>query len=226
MADLDFFKHINDTHGHANGDIVLKRIVEYMKGNLRPYDALFRYGGEEFLFCLPNTDALQGKGLLDRIRSDLENLPIKLSNNKIISITISMGITCLNPEIGIEDSIIRADEALYEAKKVANQYYVDGTKNNIPAIKCRECLAEFGYDHEKLFFHGLGHSLGFEAHDVGMRISHLVPDIFILKENMVYTNEPGLYWQGEWGIRLEDDVIIGKSKCEQVTNVPIEPVLI
>ena len=119
-----------------------------------------------------------------------------------------------------------AYKALYEAKKVANQYYVDGTKNNIPAIKCRECLAEFGYDHEKLFFHGLGHSLGFEAHDVGMRISHLVPDIFILKENMVYTNEPGLYWQGEWGIRLEDDVIIGKSKCEQVTNVPIEPVLI
>lgn len=119
-----------------------------------------------------------------------------------------------------------AYKALYDAKEVANQYYTDGTKNNIPAIKCRERLRELGYDHEKLFFHGLGHSLGFEAHDIGMRISHSVPDIFKLKENMVYTNEPGLYWQGEWGIRLEDDVIIGKSKCDQVTSVPLDPILI
>ena len=124
------------------------------------------------------------------------------------------------------EKFIDAYKALYKAKKVANQYYIDGTKNNVPAIKCRECLAELGYDHEKLFFHGLGHSLGFEAHDIGMRISHSVPDNFILKENMVYTNEPGLYWQGEWGIRLEDDVIIGKNKCDQVTEVPINPILI
>ncbi|TFG03374.1 MAG: aminopeptidase P family protein [Promethearchaeota archaeon] len=124
------------------------------------------------------------------------------------------------------EKFMKAYMALYEAKKVANQYYIDGIKNNIPAKKCRECLAELGYDHEKLFFHGLGHSLGFEAHDIGMRISHNVPDNFMLKEHMVYTNEPGLYWQGEWGIRLEDDVIIGKRKCEQVTKVPSEPILI
>jgi len=124
------------------------------------------------------------------------------------------------------EKFMKAYMALYEAKKVANQYYIDGMKNNIPAKKCRECLAELGYDHEKLFFHGLGHSLGFEAHDIGMRISHNVPDNFMLKEHMVYTNEPGLYWQGEWGIRLEDDVIIGKRKCEQVTKVPSEPILI
>ncbi len=124
------------------------------------------------------------------------------------------------------EKFIKAYKALYEAKKVANNYYTDGTKNNIPAKKCRESLAELGYDHEKLFFHGLGHSLGFEAHDIGMRISHSVPDNFILKENMVYTNEPGLYWQGEWGIRLEDDIIIGKNKCEQITNVPFDPLTI
>jgi len=116
MADLDFFKHINDTHGHANGDIVLKKIAGYLKTNLRPYDALFRYGGEEFLFCLPNTDLFQGKALLDRLRSDLENLPIKLSNKKNINISISMGIARMLPDISVEDSIIRADDALYEAK--------------------------------------------------------------------------------------------------------------
>lgn len=124
------------------------------------------------------------------------------------------------------EKFIKAYKALYKAKEVANEYYTDGTKNNIPAKKCRECLAELGYDHEKLYFHGLGHSLGFEAHDIGMRISHSVPDNFTLKENMVYTNEPGLYWQGEWGVRLEDDVIIGKNKCEQVTNVPFDPLTI
>jgi Xaa-Pro aminopeptidase len=124
------------------------------------------------------------------------------------------------------EKFLRAYKALYDAKKVANQYYTDGTKNNVPANKCRQHLADLGYDHKKLFFHGLGHSLGFEAHDIGMRISSSVPDEFVLKENMVYTNEPGLYWQGEWGIRLEDDIIIGKNKCEQVTNVPIDPILI
>jgi Xaa-Pro dipeptidase len=124
------------------------------------------------------------------------------------------------------DRFNTAYKALYEAKKVANTYYTAGTKNNIPAIKCRESLAESGFDHIKLFFHGLGHSLGFEAHDIGMRISQSVPDHFTLKENMVYTNEPGLYWLGEWGVRLEDDVIIGKDKCEQVTYVPKDPLLI
>jgi len=121
---------------------------------------------------------------------------------------------------------LEAYQALYEAKKEANNYYLDGICNNLPSKKCRQSLAKKGYDHQKLFFHGLGHSLGFEAHDIGMRISQSVPDEFILKENMVYTNEPGLYWQGEWGIRLEDDIIIGKDKCKQVTSVPPDPILI
>ncbi|MFX1413856.1 MAG: M24 family metallopeptidase, partial [Promethearchaeota archaeon] len=60
-----------------------------------------------------------------------------------------------------------AYEVLYESKKVANEYLIDGNPNCLPAIKCREFLSEKGYDHEKLFFHGFGHSLGFEAHDVG-----------------------------------------------------------
>ena len=124
------------------------------------------------------------------------------------------------------DRFTNAYYALLDAKTIANQYYTDGTKNNIPAIKCRESLAQHGFDHLKLFFHGLGHSLGFEAHDIGMRISRSIPDSFTLKENMVYTNEPGLYWLGEWGIRLEDDVIIRKEKCEQVTYVPKDPILI
>jgi len=120
----------------------------------------------------------------------------------------------------------KAYTALYEAKNVANDYFTDGTPKNLPALKCREHLTAKGYDHEKLFIHGLGHSLGFEAHDVGGRISWKMPDKYKLKENMVFTNEPGLYWRDKWGIRLEDDVIVGKDKCEQVTSVSKEPIQI
>lgn len=119
-----------------------------------------------------------------------------------------------------------AYKALFESKEVAHKFFTDGTPNNVPAKKCREYLAEKGYDHEKLFFHGYGHSLGFEAHDIGGRISWKVPDNFMLEENMVYTSEPGLYWGEKWGIRLEDDIIIGKDKCELVTYNSKDPILI
>jgi len=121
---------------------------------------------------------------------------------------------------------VDAYNALFESKEVAHKFFTDGTPNNVPAKKCREYLAEKGYDHEKLFFHGYGHALGFEAHDVGGRMSWKVPDNFKLKENMVYTSEPGLYWTDKWGIRLEDDVIIGKDKCEKVTYNSKDPILI
>jgi Xaa-Pro aminopeptidase len=124
------------------------------------------------------------------------------------------------------EEFINAYKALYESKEIANKYYTDGTPSRLPAIKCREYIAEKGYDHEKLFFHGLGHALDFEAHGVGPRVSSKAPEHSILKENMVYTNEPGLYWVGEWGVRLEDDLIVGKDKCEQVTYNPKDPILI
>jgi len=124
------------------------------------------------------------------------------------------------------EEFMNAYKALYESKEIANKYYTDGMQSRIPAIKCREYLAEKGYDHEKLFFHGLGHALDFEAHGVGPRVSSKAPETSILKENMVYTNEPGFYWIGKWGIRLEDDLIVGKEKCEQVTYNPKDPLLI
>jgi Xaa-Pro aminopeptidase len=124
------------------------------------------------------------------------------------------------------EEFMNAYTALYQSKEIANNFYTDGTSSRIPSLKCRESIAKNGYDHEKLFFHGLGHALGFEAHDVGPRVSWKAPDNTPLKENMVYTNEPGLYWIGKWGIRLEDDVIVGKDKCEQVTKVPKDPIII
>jgi Xaa-Pro aminopeptidase len=124
------------------------------------------------------------------------------------------------------NDFLKAYEAIYNSKEVANKYLTDNTPNCLPAQKCREYLAEKGYDHEKLFFHGFGHSLGFEAHDIGARISWKVNEEFTLKENMVYTSEPGLYWKEKWGIRLEDDIIIGRNKCDQVTYIHKDPITI
>lgn len=115
---------------------------------------------------------------------------------------------------------------IYESKQEANKYYTEGSPNQLPAKKCHEYLTNKGYDVEKLFTHGLGHALGFEVHDIGERISTLVPEEHILKENSIYSNEPGLYWEGKWGIRLEDDIIIKKERCEQVTYTPKEPITI
>ncbi len=116
MADLDHFKMVNDTFGHANGDKVLKKVASFFRTNLRPYDALFRYGGEEFLFCLPNTDVESATKLLDRLRMELEKLPIALGDEKFTKITVSIGITQMSPEASIEQSIENADKALYDAK--------------------------------------------------------------------------------------------------------------
>jgi len=124
------------------------------------------------------------------------------------------------------DEFIQAYNALHGANKEASNYYVDGTPSNLPALKCREFLKEAGYDHEKLFIHGLGHPIGFEVHDIGPRVSWRSSEKSILMENMVLSNEPGLYWPDKWGIRLEDDIIIGKEKSEPVTSIPKEPLLI
>ena len=124
------------------------------------------------------------------------------------------------------DHFIKAYTVLYESKEIANKYFIDNTPANLPAIKCREYLAEKDFNHEKLFFHGFGHSLGFVAHDIGPRVNWKMSDEIKIAENMVYTNEPGLYWKGEWGVRLEDDIIIGKDKCEKVTYNHKDPILI
>ena len=125
------------------------------------------------------------------------------------------------------ERFLKAYDALFKAKEIANQYYIDGIISNVPAQKCREYLQNNGFpEQEELFNHGLGHSLGFVAHDIGPRIGITAPNDSILKEHMVYTNEPGLYWKEEWGIRLEDDIIIGKDKCEVVTYNHENPILI
>jgi diguanylate cyclase (GGDEF)-like protein len=116
MLDLDRFKEVNDTHGHAVGDTVLRVISRYLKGDGRIYDNLFRYGGEEFLICMPNTPLTTAETVLNRLREGLAALTVPLAGGDCLRITASFGVTLLLTDEPIEQSIERADHALLCAK--------------------------------------------------------------------------------------------------------------
>lgn len=116
LLDLDLFKQVNDQHGHVAGDLVLRAVARFLKDNLRAYDSLFRYGGEEFLICLPNIDAESAEPLLNRLRERLSETGIVLPHDKEIRITASFGVAELGPDDGVALAIERADHALLCAK--------------------------------------------------------------------------------------------------------------
>ena len=116
IGDLDKFKAINDTHGHAAGDRVLLAIADCFLGQLRSYDAVYRYGGEEFLFCLPNADEATAERILERLRQALKSRRVPLDNGSEVSVTGSFGFAPLSEDITVEEAIDRADRALYRAK--------------------------------------------------------------------------------------------------------------
>lgn len=116
MMDLDLFKNINDTYGHLNGDKVLVAAAHYIMQNLRPYDKIFRYGGEEFLICFQQTGLKQGHEMVERLREGLAKTAIDIGTEKPIYITASFGLTLLDPNSAVEQSIDQADKAVYAAK--------------------------------------------------------------------------------------------------------------
>lgn len=115
LIDLDFFKKINDVHGHAAGDRVLQLFAAVAQACLREGDVLARYGGEEFVLLLPNTDADQFGACCERLRKAFCNADTL--GLEIDSLSLSIGMTLLNPDDEIESALQRADEALYRAKR-------------------------------------------------------------------------------------------------------------
>jgi diguanylate cyclase (GGDEF)-like protein len=112
MLDIDQFKSINDKYGHLTGDEVLREISLRLRNSIRIYDVLGRYGGEEFLIVLPDTDFENAKSLAERIRNNIKENLIAT-----IQVTISLGITSISEkDKTINDMINRADEALYKSK--------------------------------------------------------------------------------------------------------------
>lgn len=115
ILDLDYFKKINDTHGHLGGDHVLKEISLLIRDNMRKEDVLARYGGEEFVAILPETDKAKAMELADRLRSKIADLSLAF-NNSSIRVTASFGVSELFPNADMNKIIQDADTMLYKAK--------------------------------------------------------------------------------------------------------------
>ena len=134
MMDLDLFKSVNDKYGHLAGDKVLIGFAHYIMAHLRPYDKLFRYGGEEFLICLADTDLETGRVIMDRLRDELASLPQNGNEKGPFNVTVSFGLSALDPNLSVEQSIDRADKALYAAKTKGRNCIVswDASMENCP----------------------------------------------------------------------------------------------
>ena len=115
LADVDHFKRINDTHGHAAGDLVLRIVASEIASALRPYDAVGRYGGEEFLIVAPGCDFNQTWALAERVRLAIATCAISIKGRQQ-QLTISLGVAT-GEELTSEAVLHVADEALYKAKR-------------------------------------------------------------------------------------------------------------
>ena len=123
MLDIDHFKRINDGWGHAAGDAVLREVAQRVESQVRASDVAVRYGGEEFVILLPNTDTNDALYLAERIRKAVSSEPCELPDGRGVDITLSIGIAGLVPgeidddlKTAGESLIARADVALYSAK--------------------------------------------------------------------------------------------------------------
>lgn len=124
MMDFDHFKEINDTYGHQAGDQVLRAALAFVVGCLRKYDLIYRYGGEEFLICLPTTGVKQAKKILKRVKDGLEAMQITLDGGAKVRVTASFGISLLDDSASVEEVIARCDKALYHAKQAGRNRIV------------------------------------------------------------------------------------------------------
>ncbi|MGB1221947.1 MAG: GGDEF domain-containing protein [Alcanivoracaceae bacterium] len=114
--DLDHFKLINDRHGHAAGDQVLRDTARLMEEQCRAGDLTARWGGEEFLFLLPDTDVVRAQVLVTRLREYLQDR-IQLAGQGALPVSASFGIAGLEDEQTLEQLVNKADRMLYEAKR-------------------------------------------------------------------------------------------------------------
>ncbi len=119
VLDIDFFKAINDTHGHAAGDDVLKEFSRRLKKAVRGIDLACRYGGEEFVVVMPDTDIGVATMVAERLRRRIASEPFPINqNSRTVQATISIGIAAMQScEDEAAEIVRRADQALYRAKR-------------------------------------------------------------------------------------------------------------
>lgn len=118
ILDMDHFKSVNDTYGHDVGDIVLKQLAEIIVSAARSTDLVARFGGEEFIVLMPETDQQSAIGAANRMREVIESTPFNIGGGQTLSRTVSIGVSTMHSERDSPEALLkRADEALYLAKK-------------------------------------------------------------------------------------------------------------
>lgn len=117
LMDLDYFKSVNDTYGHDVGDVVLRRVAQILKLNVRAEDIVGRFGGEEFIIIVPELELSQTIEIAERCRIAIENEDITLDNNDILKITASFGVAHSENHYVMEEMSRLADKALYKSKR-------------------------------------------------------------------------------------------------------------
>ena len=116
LLDVDDFKRINDTYGHPSGDYVLKTIVQTIQKLIRANDFIFRYGGDEFIILLVETDVNEAQEPVNRIHQELEHVSVRAGQDIPLQIQVSLGVTGLSANDNLEIMLQRTDQALYQAK--------------------------------------------------------------------------------------------------------------
>ncbi len=127
IGDIDDFKHINDTYGHDIGDVVLIELAKVFKESIRTTDITGRWGGEEFLFILPETPGLGALVLMERVRQFVCSKPVVKGDTEV-KVSVTLGFSTFYPDSDIEKVIKQADLALYAGKKSGKNLAVSYTK--------------------------------------------------------------------------------------------------
>jgi len=118
LIDMDFFKAVNDTHGHDIGDGVLREFAQRLRRNIRGVDLACRFGGEEFVVLMPDTDFRQAQGVAERVRMSVAERPFELGAGLPLPVTVSVGVALNESDADSPEMILkRADVALYRAKR-------------------------------------------------------------------------------------------------------------
>lgn len=141
LLDIDHFKSVNDTFGHAVGDQVLQKVAAIIAGSVRKSDLVCRYGGEEFAVLLPDTDSSTARQLGERLLRRIEQAVIILENTQV-SISASMGIAGLTEEEAVPPLVLvdRADQVLYQAKNAGrNQLRLWERQPDEVALAGKQC---------------------------------------------------------------------------------------
>lgn len=130
VIDIDHFKRVNDKYGHSAGDSVLVETARQLKHNCRESDSIFRFGGEEFVVLLSQTDENGAFAIAERIRNAIDSMAVQYGT-QVIHTTASIGVACLNRGEGLHAWFDRADRALYLAKQAGRNRVVRAAKRNI-----------------------------------------------------------------------------------------------